>query len=278
MESYLREIHPNGSLTAQQENDLMERYKESGDVVAFEKLIKANLKFVVSVAKAYQNKNTPLSDLISEGNIGLIKALEKYDPSRGFKFFSYAVWWIRQSIMQYLNDTQRMVRLPNNKSQDHGKIKKFIDLYYKKNGIIPTSDVICESIGLNETSYNQIMKFSTDFKSLSQNIDNGGGDGNDFCLEEMVESNFFDSPDRQTNLKDLKSSINSILSKLKEIEADILRADFEFLDDLGNIQITRDQISEKYRLTETRINQIRQVALIKLRSRFGIKKLQVLFA
>ena len=270
---YFKEISSKASLTIEEESILFKRYKEYGDQVAFDKLILSNSKFVISVAKGYQTKNVALADLISEGNIGLIRAVNKYDETKGFKFFSYAVWWIRQSIMSYLSEKHRIIRLPNNKSQELVKIKKFVDSFYKKYGSTPSSDEVCLVLGLSEESYNRSMDMSHEIKSLSQTISN---DGDELCFEDQVSSNFFDAPDQKIDMDDLKNGVQGLLKILTKRESDIIMADFEFRDHQGNIIITREHIQQMYDVTETRINQLKQRAIITLRSRYGIKSLKKL--
>lgn len=272
IESYFNDIASTPTLTREEETDLIKRYRESNDQKAFEKIINSNLKFVVSVAKNYQSNKVPLLDLISEGNVGLIKAVDRFDETKGHKFISYAVWWIRQTILQSINDTERLIRLPANKSQMISKIKKFIDDYYKEYGTSPSNDEICEYMGISRYDLNEINQASDNHVSL--NSPNSFDDEDTTCLEELVPSDFFSSPEENIFKRDVKNKTEQLLSLLHPREADILAASFELLDEQGNIKQTMETIQKKYGISETRINQIKKNILVKIRCRFGIKNLQ----
>jgi len=274
IELYFNEIASIPTLTEQEEQKLIKKYRESKDQKALEKLINSNLKFVVSVAKNYQSTKVPLLDLISDGNVGLIKAVDRFDESKGYKFISYAVWWIRQSILESINDTERLIRLPANKSQMISKIKKFVDDFYKEKGIIPSNNDICDYFNISSYNLNEINQVSGNHASL--NSPTLEDDDSSSSLEEMVASDFFESPDFSLSKNDVKDKINILLNLLNPREADILRASFELLDDYGNHQQTMETVREKYKISETRVNQIKKDILIKIRCRFGIKNLQKL--
>ncbi len=272
IEIYLNEIASTPILTAEEERDLIKRYKESKDQVALEKIIRSNLKFVISVAKNYQSTRVPLVDLISEGNVGLIKAIDRFDQSKGYKFISYAVWWIRQTILQSINDTERLIRLPANKSQMISKIKNFTDDFYKDQGLYPSNDDICEYMEISRYDLNEINQAAANHRSL--NSPSSPHEEDSSCLEELIPSNFFPSPEEEILKKDIKNKAEILLNILSPREADILRASFGLLDEQGNLQQTMETIQEKYGISETRINQIRKNIIVKIRCRPGIKNLQ----
>jgi len=271
VERYFSEIANNKPLLLEEEKSLIKKFK-NGDREAANKLIQANLKFVVSVAKTYYSGKTPFMDLVSEGNLGLFKALDKYDENRDLKFISYAVWWIRQSILQYINETEKIIRLPGNKSQDYLNVKKFIDNFFKKNGCIPTDQEICDGLDMSMSQYFDVLSITKRTRSISEPI--GGGGDEDIYLEDTLESNFFINSDEQLNEKDIKKNIKILLSLLNKRDADIISAQFELLDDYGNRLKTTEQIQDEYNISETRINQLKHSVIVKLRCKFGIKKLQ----
>jgi len=275
LEIYFSEIKNNKPLSMQEEQELIRRFK-SGDRNAANKLIKANLKFVVSVAKSYYSGRTPLCDLISEGNIGLFKALEKYDETRNLKFISYAVWWIRQSIMQYMGEKERIIKLPGNKNQNLIKIKNFVDLYFKENGIMPSDSTVYESLLMTKDEYLSTTQSSLVTSSLHQPIDLGQGDS--VNLEDVIESDFFELPDSFLNKKDIQNNVQKLLSRLDSRDADILTAHFQLLDIDGNRLKTIEQVIDEHKISETRINQLKHEILRKIRCRFGVKKLQLLLS
>lgn len=273
VETYFSEIAANKSLTMEEEQELIRRYK-NGDREAANKIIKANLKFVVSVAKTYYSGHTQFMDLVSEGNIGLLKALERYDETRNFKFISYAVWWVRQSIMLYMSEKERVIRIPGNKTTNMIKVKNFVDSFYKDHGGIPTDFQICEELKLSKEEYFDIIALLKPTLSIQQKV--GAQTDDDNNLEEMLPSDFFESSEDTLNREDIKKNIKIILSLLKPREADILKAHFELLDEEGNIMKTKDQLEEEYNISKTRINQLQHDVLRSLRCRFGMKRLQEL--
>ncbi|MCB9187951.1 MAG: sigma-70 family RNA polymerase sigma factor [Flavobacteriales bacterium] len=258
LDKYLQEIGRVELITAQEEVELAQRIK-AGDMAALERLVKANLRFVVSVSKQYQNQGLTLPDLINEGNLGLIKAAQRFDETRGFKFISYAVWWIRQSILQALAEQSRIVRLPLNKIGSINKINKTFSVLEQKYGRPPTVEEIAEELDVT-------------IKEVKQSIANGGKHVSmDAPLgEEEGASSMYDvlvnddnpRPDKELMMESLRKEIERSLSTLTMREADVLRLYFG----LGNNhQHTLEEIGEKFDLTRERVRQIKEKAVRRLK-------------
>lgn len=245
---YFKDIKKSSSLSSREEASLATRIK-NGDKKAIEELVNANLKFVVSVAKEYQGQGLPLSDLISEGNYGLVKAATRFDHKRGFRFISYAVWWIKQSIIQSLNDNARMVRLPANVINKISKLNKEISKFEFANEREPSSDEILE----NDLSF---LK-TTSCTSLNQHINEEGDELIDLIIGEVPEDDKIEVDER------LKGELNRTLSILDERERNIIECYFGI--DTNCEAMTLEAIGEKYGLTKERIRQIKEKAIRKLR-------------
>lgn len=273
VKTYLNEIAANKPLTIQEEQELIRKYK-NGDREAANKLIKANLKFVVSVAKTYCSPHVQFMDLVSEGNVGLLKALERYDETRNLKFISYAVWWIRQSIIQYLSEKEKVIRIPRNKTTTLIKVKSFVDSFYMDYGGIPTDYQICEKLEITKEEYIDVVALLKPILSIQQKT--GDQTNDDYTIEGMLKSDFFESSEDTLNKQDIKNGVKLILSLLSQREADILTAHFGLLDDEGNIIKTKEQIEIEYNITNIKVNQLQRDAIMKLRWRVGIKKLKKL--
>lgn len=245
---YLKDVRKLDMITAEEEVTLAKKVQE-GDSKAAEKLIKSNLRFVISVAKEYQNQGLPLADLIAEGNVGLIKAAQKFDPERGFRFISYAVWWIKQSIIQSLNDNARTVRLPVNVTNNIAKLKKDISAFEQEHGRKPIEGE------MDLTVLNQ--PFCT---SLNETINEDGDE-----IIDIIEDNSFEKPDEVMERPNemLKSELEKTLSVLSPRERQIIELYFG----LNGTPLTLEEIGEDYDLTKERIRQIKEKALRKLRNK-----------
>jgi RNA polymerase primary sigma factor len=256
LDKYLNEISKVEMITPTEEVELAKRIKD-GDQVALEKLVNANLRFVVSVAKQYQNQGLTLGDLINEGNLGLIKAAQRFDETRGFKFISYAVWWIRQSILQALADQSRLVRLPLNKVGSLSKIGTAAAQLEQKFEREATTEEIAELLELPTEEVETTL--STSGRHLS--IDAPISDDEDTTLLTLL-SNQEPNPDRTLLHESLQREIARVMSLLSDKEKEILNLYFGLE---GSIPHSYEDISEKVNLTRERVRQIKEKALRKLR-------------
>lgn len=257
LEKYLQEIGHEDLLTTEEEVELAQRIRK-GDKRALERLTKANLRFVVSVAKQYQNQGLSLPDLINEGNVGLIKAAEKFDETRGFKFISYAVWWIRQSILQAIAEQSRIVRLPLNQVGSVNKIAKEFNKFEQEHERKPSVDEIAERVDLPEDKIADAMKANSRHVSMDAPI----ADGEDSSMIDFLTGNDASSTDKELVNESLKAEIKRILKILSEREQKVLRAYFG-ID--GTPEMTLDEIGIKYNLTRERVRQIKEKAIRRLR-------------
>ena len=256
LDKYLQEIGHEELLTTDQEVELAQRIRK-GDKRALERLTKANLRFVVSVAKQYQNQGLSLPDLINEGNVGLIKAAEKFDETRGFKFISYAVWWIRQSILQAIAEQSRLVRLPLNQVGSVNKITRELNKFEQEHERKPSVDEIAERVDLPEDKIADAMKANSRHVSMDAPID----DGEDSSMIDFLAGDSSNT-DRELAIESLKAEVSRILKLLTDKEQKVLRAFFG-ID--GSPEMTLDEIGEKYNLTRERVRQIKEKALRRLR-------------
>lgn len=256
LDKYLQEIGKEELISVEEEVELAQRIKK-GDRTALEKLTKANLRFVVSVAKQYQNQGLSLPDLINEGNLGLIKAAEKFDETRGFKFISYAVWWIRQSILQALAEQSRIVRLPLNQVGSLNKINKAFSRFEQENERVPSPDELAEVLELPKEKIIDTMKVSGRHVS----VDAPFIEGEDNSLLDVLPN--IDSPVADKTLLDesLSTEIERSLTTLTERERDIIRYFFG----IGCQEMTLEEIGEKFGLTRERVRQIKEKAIRRLR-------------
>ncbi len=257
LEKYLQEIGHEELLTLDEEVELAQHIKQ-GDRKALEKLVKANLRFVVSVAKQYQNQGLSLPDLINEGNVGLIKAAEKFDETRGFKFISYAVWWIRQSILQAIAEQSRLVRLPLNQVGWINKINRAINKFVQENERLPNLKEIAELVDLPEEKIEDAMKAPGRHMSVDAPL----SEGEENNLLDILPNN--DSPMADSHLYDesLKEEIAQALTLLNEREVLVIKAFFG----IGQKEMTLEEIGTKYGLTRERVRQIKEKAIKRLRS------------
>ncbi len=257
LDKYLQEIGHEELLTTDQEVELAQRIRK-GDKRALERLTKANLRFVVSVAKQYQNQGLSLPDLINEGNVGLIKAAEKFDETRGFKFISYAVWWIRQSILQAIAEQSRLVRLPLNQVGSVNKIARELNRFEQEHERKPSVDEIAERVDLPEDKIADAMKANSRHVSMDAPI----ADGEDSSMIDFLAGGDSSNTDRELAIESLKAEVSRILKLLSDKEQKVVRAFFG-ID--GSPEMTLDEIGEKYNLTRERVRQIKEKALRRLR-------------
>jgi len=253
LDKYLNEISKVPMIDAQEEVELARRIRE-GDQAALEKLVNANLRFVVSVSKQYQNQGLTLGDLINEGNMGLIKAAKRFDETRGFKFISYAVWWIRQSILQALADQSRIVRLPLNKVGSLGRITQASARLEQELEREPTPQEIAESLEISLSEVENALRSSGRHLSIDAPL----AEGEDNTLLGVLDQNDEPNPDMPLLNESLQNEINRVISTLSDKERDVLKYYFG-LD--GNAAHTLEDISEKVGLTRERVRQIKEKAL-----------------
>ena len=257
LEKYLSEIGKEELLSADEEVELAQRIRK-GDKKALEKLTKSNLRFVVSVAKQYQNQGLSLPDLINEGNVGLIKAAEKYDETRGFKFISYAVWWIRQSILQAIAEQSRIVRLPLNQVGSVNKINKVLNKFEQENERRPSIEEISDELDLPEEKIDEAMSVSGRHVS----VDAPFVDGEDNSLLDVLVNDDAPMADRALLAESLKAEINKALKMLNERERGVVEAFYG----INQPEMTLEEIGTKFGLTRERVRQIKEKAIRRLRS------------
>lgn len=257
LDKYLQEIGKVDLLTPDEEVELAKRIKE-GDQLALEKLTKANLRFVVSVAKQYQNQGLSLGDLINEGNLGLIKAAQRFDETRGFKFISYAVWWIRQSILQALAEQSRIVRLPLNRVGSLNKISKTFSELEQKYEREPSPDELAEVLEVTTNEVVDTMKISGRHVSMDAPF----VQGEENSLLDVLENDGEESPDDGLMNDSLRREVQRALSTLTQREADVITLYFGLN---GEHSMTLEEIGEKFNLTRERVRQIKEKAIRRLR-------------
>ena len=257
LDKYLQEIGREELITAEMEVELAQKIKQ-GDQVALEKLTKANLRFVVSVAKQYQNQGLTLPDLINEGNLGLIKAAQRFDETRGFKFISYAVWWIRQSILQALAEQSRIVRLPLNQVGSLNKINKAFSKLEQEFERPPSSDELATHLDLTEDKVKDTMKISGRHVS----VDAPFVDGEDNSLLDVMVNNDSPKADLELMRESLQREIERSLATLSDREKDVVMLFFGIGKKHG---LTLEEIGTKFDLTRERVRQIKEKAIRRLR-------------
>lgn len=256
LDKYLQEIGHEELISAEEEVELAHRIK-NGDRKALEKLTKANLRFVVSVAKQYQNQGLSLPDLINEGNIGLLKAAEKFDETRGFKFISYAVWWIRQSILQAIAEQSRVVRLPLNQVGSVNKIKRVLSKFEQENERRPSIDEIAEKTDMPHEKIEDVLKVDT--RQVSMDAPMAEGDG--ASMLDFMPSENEPSTDSHLVIESMREEIALALSVLNERERNVIEAFYG----INQPECTMEEIGNKYGLTRERVRQIREKAIRKLK-------------
>ncbi len=259
LDKYLQEVGREPLITSDEEVLLAQRIRK-GDLNALEKLTKANLRFVISVAKQYQNQGLPLQDLINEGNMGLIRAAEKFDETRGFKFISYAVWWIRQSILQALAEQARIVRLPLNKIGTLNKINKAYSLLEQEHERPPTAEELSDHLEMHVDDIKKALSHSARHSSIDAPLNDN--DDSSASLIDFMSNTDFPSPDADMLKQSLKREIERSLSTLSYRERCIVGM-FYGLD--GTMPLSLDEIGLKFDLTRERVRQIKEKAIRRLK-------------
>ncbi|MDP4662150.1 MAG: RNA polymerase sigma factor RpoD/SigA [Salibacteraceae bacterium] len=257
LDKYLTEISREDMITAEQEVELAKKIKK-GDQRALEKLVRANLRFVVSVAKQYQNQGLTLPDLINEGNLGLIKAAQRFDETRGFKFISYAVWWIRQSILQAIAEQSRIVRLPLNQVGSLNKINKIYAQLEQELERPPVADELAAALEIPEDKVKDTMSVSGRHVSVDAPLK----EDEDFSLLDLISNNESPSADGDLMRESLQKEIERSLETLTERERDVIRLFFGIGMNHG---LTLEEIGDKFDLTRERVRQIKEKAIRRLR-------------
>ena len=253
--SYLDDISDSTPLAAAEEAELAVRIR-AGDESARNELVEANLRFVVSVAKEYQNRGLSLVELISAGNVGLLTASERFDETRGFKFISYAVWWVRQSIMQVLME-QSTVRIPVNRLNMLSKISRAYEAL-QQDGSVPSMEKVADTLGFSQEKVQQTLVDNQPIRSLDAPFE----DGEEHCLLDYLSPERQVSPEDEVLVFTLREDIDNVLGGLNEREAEVLRLYFGLLNEPS---LTLNQIGGRFQLTRERVRQIKEIALSKLR-------------
>jgi RNA polymerase primary sigma factor len=267
LSTYLREINQIPLLTREEE-DFFSRKARAGEEDAKATLARANLRFVVNVAKRYRNQGLPLSDLISEGNIGLINAIDRFDPDKGYHFISYAVWWIRQAITKAIYEKARMIRLPQNRIFELSRIEKTRTQLQSDRGRDPGVDDVAKALDMDGTHVASMLNISRDHVSLETPISK---DKDPSLLGDFVEDTDRDGPEDETMESALRDEINKVLESLSDREATIIQYRFGLN---GNQPLSLQELGNRFSLTKERIRQIEQRALRKLRDPERSERLQ----
>ena len=257
LERYLQDISKEEMVSTDEEVELAKRIRQ-GDKDALERLVKANLRFVVSVAKQYQGQGLELTDLINEGNVGLINAAMKFDETRGFKFISYAVWWVRQSILQALADKSRLVRLPLNQIGYVSKVNHFYHDFMQKNNRAPSLDEVADALGMEKSKVNAALLTSGKHISMNAPL----MDDEDSCLLDLLTNDDKGNADSSLISDSLKEEVHHALELLPERESQVIRMYFG----INTPELSLEEIGEKLNLSRERVRQIKEKALTLLRN------------
>lgn len=257
LERYLQDISKEEMVSTDEEVELAKRIRQ-GDKDALERLVKANLRFVVSVAKQYQGQGLELTDLINEGNVGLINAAMKFDETRGFKFISYAVWWVRQSILQALADKSRLVRLPLNQIGYVSKVNHFYHDFMQKNNRAPSLDEVADALGMEKSKVNAALLASGKHISMNAPLI----DDEDSCLLDLLTNDDKGNADSSLISDSLKEEVHHALDLLPERESQVIRMYFG----INTPELSLEEIGEKLNLSRERVRQIKEKALTLLRN------------
>ncbi len=266
---YLKEINKIPLLSHEEEQKYAE-LAAKGDKKAKDILIKSNLRFVVNVAKKYQNKGLPITDLINEGNIGLINAIEKYDVSRGYHFISYAVWWIRQSILVAIGEKSKMIRLPLNRFGELVQIEKARKEIYEITGEEPTAEEVADMLNLDKGLVENLLAVSREYVSLDTPLNPGARDAS--VVGDFVEDKSYKLPEEILVDESLKEEIEKLLMNLPEKEAAVLRRRYGLS---GETPMSLKEIGEVYNLTKERIRQIEKKAILHLKNLVQTKNIKI---
>ena len=259
LNKYLQDISREDMVTPEEEVDLAKRIKQ-GDAAALDKLVRANLRFVVSVAKKYQNSGLTLNDLINEGNIGLVKAAQRFDETKGFKFISYAVWWIRQSIIQAISEQSRLIRMPLNKVDSLGKINEAIGRIEQFSERAPTPEELSEILGMDKNEVIKVMNLATRHVSVDAPFK---ADETNNLLDVLEDTDVERADTQMDHINSLKIETERALASLTEQEKEVIKLYYG----IGTAQpLTLGEIGEKFNLTNERIRQIKLRGLAKLRT------------
>ncbi len=259
LDKYLQEISREAMISAEEEVELAKRIK-NGDRRALEKLTRANLRFVVSVAKQYQNQGMTLPDLINEGNVGLIKAAERFDETRGFKFISYAVWWIRQAILQALAEQARIVRLPLNKIGTINKINRAFSELEQKYERPPSAEELAEMLGVSVNDVKQSLQ--SNGRHMSMDAPLTEGDESSSNMYDVLANDYSDTPDVDLVKESLRKDIERSLSTLTSREGEVIRLYFGLS---GKHPLTLEEIGDRFDLTRERVRQIKEKAIRRMK-------------
>lgn len=257
LERYLQDISKEEMVSTDEEVELAKRIRQ-GDKNALKRLVKANLRFVVSVAKQYQGQGLELTDLINEGNVGLINAAMKFDETRGFKFISYAVWWVRQSILQALADKSRLVRLPLNQIGYVSKVNHFYHDFMQKNNRAPSLDEVADALGMEKSKVNAALLTSGKHISMNAPLI----DDEDSCLLDLLTNDDKGNADSSLISDSLKEEVHHALDLLPERESQVIRMYFG----INTPELSLEEIGEKLNLSRERVRQIKEKALTLLRN------------
>lgn len=257
LERYLQDLSKEEMVSTDEEVELAKRIRQ-GDKNALERLVKANLRFVVSVAKQYQGQGLELTDLINEGNVGLINAAMKFDETRGFKFISYAVWWVRQSILQALADKSRLVRLPLNQIGYVSKVNHFYHDFMQKNNRAPSLDEVADALGMEKSKVNAALLTSGKHISMNAPLI----DDEDSCLLDLLTNDDKGNADSSLISDSLKEEVHHALDLLPERESQVIRMYFG----INTPELSLEEIGEKLNLSRERVRQIKEKALTLLRN------------
>lgn len=268
---YLNEIKKIPLLTPSEELELAKKAK-NGDDAAKEKIVKSNLRFVITIAKKYQNHGLDLEDLISEGNIGLLIAIEKFEPSKGYKFISYAVWWIRQSILRAISDKGRMIRIPVNKTMEITKIKKAFNCVYKTKSEQNEFEQVAKMLNLSDSYVKEMLHISGDMISLDQELDSSDSSA---TMIDFIEDKINPRPEDECLNNSLKDELEKAMSSLKPVERRVLKMRYG-LD--GEKEMSLQKIGDRFNLTKERIRQIEKKAIVRMQHPVRKNRLEVYVA